>query len=160
MDLYEALKTGANPFDLEEAFFKELEEAQAKLEEEKVKEAEERAKQIREAETAAANKEWIDHNRFHLATAIVDYAEAITGVDEDGDFETYEALVDLVEGVLKGLEENISSNPNPSFNSNSCSCSSSKQEKEVKEKKEKTLNKKQSSLSDDDIIAAFLASLK
>lgn len=142
MDLYEALKSGTSAQELQDAFYKELNDARDKVAEEAIKQAEEAAKKIREAEAAALNKEYLDNARYRLADALVAYAEALTGDFNLEELDVYESCVTSVEEILKLFEVEMNS---------------PKQEK--KEKKSSFINLKHD-LNDDDIIAAFLSSLK
>lgn len=141
MDLYEALKSGTSAQELEDAFYKELNDAREKVAEEAIKQAEEAAKKIREAEAAALNKEYLDHTRYNLADALVAYAEALTGDFGLKELDVYESCVTSVEEILKLFEVEANS------------------PKQEKEEKKPSFNLKHN-LDDDDIIAAFLSSLK
>lgn len=130
MDLYEALKTGTSVNDLKDAFFKELEDA---------------LNQINEEEAEIKRKKQLSTLRAQLAEAAYNYLGAIGGEDifEPKD---KEADIELFADSLLDVEDQLL----PFFKI----IKSSKTET----KKEKTSSAKRS--TDDDIIDAFLASLK
>lgn len=143
MDLYEALKAGTSADELLKTFHKDLDAANARITAEK--EAEKA-----EAAAAAVRKEYLTNCREDLATAILDYIDALLG-DEATDSITFESVIE----TLKDFEGNIKE------------IMSFSKELDTILKKAKSGNKKSpiikmscTTITDDDIINQFLKSLK
>lgn len=138
MDLYEALKAGTSEEELLKAFYKDLDEANARIAAE---------------QEAAADKEYLTDCRERLAEAIVEYAEALFGEDFDESFSA-ESVIENLKGFEKEEKE-----------AKQTIAFSKKLDKILE--KTKSENKKPvgikvttRSIDDDDIIAQFLKSLK
>lgn len=135
MDLYEALKAGTSKEELLNAFYKDLDEANARIAAE---------------EEAAADKEYLADCREYLAEAILEYTKALLGEDLDESIS-----VKSVTETLKGLEEDVKQTV-------TLSKKLDKILKEAKSENKKPVGIKGTtrSIDDDDIIAQFLKSLK
>ena len=135
MDLYEALKAGTSEEELLNAFYKDLDEANARI--------------AAEQETTA-DKEYLANCRDSLAEAILEYTKALLGEDLDESIS-----VKSVTETLKGLEEDVKQTV-------ALSKKLDKILKEAKSENKKPVGIKGTtrSIDDDDIIAQFLKSLK
>ena len=136
MSLYEALKTGTSAQELLKMFYKNLDEANARIAAE---------------EEAAADKEYLADCRWYLAEAIIEYAKAFLGEDLDESFSSVESVVETLEGFEKEMEQAVA-----------FSKKLDKILKEAKNENKKPVGIKVTtrSVDDDDIIAQFLKSLK
>ena len=138
MNLYEALKSGTSEEELSKAFSEELKEATTRI--------------AKEKEKIERNKQQLTSARELLADALVEYMEALFGIEYN---ETY---CELIEIILKSYEEeatksilNLSKELNDFFN--------------IKDKKIKTNTEDIAAIAntntiDDEIINQFLKSLK
>lgn len=135
MDLYEALKAGTSAEELLKAFYKDLDEANARIAAE---------------QEAAADKEYLTDCRECLAEAIIEYAKAFLGKDFDESFSA-ESEIEILKGLEKEMEQTIT-----------FSKKLDKILKEAKSENKKPVGIKVTtrSIDDDDIIARFLKSLK
>lgn len=137
MDLYEALKAGTSEEELLKAFYKDLDEANARIAAE---------------QEAAADKEYLTDCRECLAEAIVEYAEALFGEDFDESFSAESVIENL-----KGFEKEVK-------RAKQAIAFSKKLDKileKTKSEDKKPIGIKITTGSiDDDIIAQFLKSLK
>lgn len=136
MSLYEALKTGTSAQELLKMFYKNLDEANARIAAE---------------EEAAADKEYLADCREYLAEAIIEYAKAFLGEDLDESFSSVESVVETLEGFEKEMEQAVA-----------FSKKLDKILKEAKNENKKPVGIKVTthSVDDDDVIAQFLKSLK
>lgn len=138
MDLYEALKAGTSAEELLKAFYKDLDEANARI--------------AAEQEEAAADKEYLTDCRECLAEAIIEYAEALFGEDLDESFST-ESVVKTLKGFEKEAKQTIA------FSKKLGKLDEILEK--VKSENKKPVGIKVTTRSiDDDIIARFLKSLK
>lgn len=135
MDLYEALKAGTSAEELLKAFYKDLDEANARIAAE---------------QEAATDKEYLTDCRKCLAEAIIEYAKALLGEDLDESF-SVESVIETLKGFEKEMEQTIT-----------FSKKLDKILKEAKSENKKPVGIKVTtrSIDDDDIIARFLKSLK
>lgn len=135
MDLYEALKAGTSEEELLNAFYKDLDEANARIAAE---------------QEATADKEYLADCREYLAEAILEYTKALLGENLDESIS-----VKSVTETLKGFEEDVKRTV-------AFSKKLDKILKEAKSENKKPVGIKATtrSIDDDDIIAQFLKSLK
>ena len=136
MDLYEALKAGTSEEELLNAFYKDLDEANARIAAE---------------EEAAADKEYLANCREYLAEAIIEYTKALLGEDLDESI-SVKSVVETLEGFEKEMEQAVA-----------FSKKLDKILKEAKSENKKPVGIKGTTRSiddDDDIIAQFLKSLR
>ena len=136
MDLYEALKAGTSAEELLKAFYKDLDEANARI--------------AAEQEEAAADKEYLTDCRECLAEAIIEYAKALLGEDLDESF-SVKYVIETLKEFEKEMEQTIT-----------FSKKLDKILEKVKSENKKPVGIKVTtrSIDDDDIIARFLKSLK
>ena len=138
MDLYEALKAGTSSEELENAFRKELADAQKRVEQEKKQQDEE--------------KEYLSDCRDALADAIIDYIDAFSWPDNLFDVTTtHKSIRDALLGFEKELDSIVAK--------------SEKIDKLIKEVEKADPNtpiviKKTYSTKDKDVIDKFIKSLK
>ena len=135
MDLYEALKAGTSEEELLNAFYKDLDEANARI--------------AAEQETTA-DKEYLANCRDSLAEAILEYTKALLGEDLDESIS-----VKSVTETLKGFEEDVKQTV-------TLSKKLDKILEKAKSENKKPVGIKVTtrSIDDDDVIAKFLESLK
>ena len=159
MDLYEALKSGTSEEELLKMFHKDLDAATARITKEK--EAEEKA---------AADAEYLSDCREILADSIVDYIEALL---EEGNCNL---SIDEITNLLKEFEKEAKKVKEFSDKMNETLTKAKKENKKPAETDFFTHlindsyepwkyvtpshNKSKNESDDDDIIAAFLKSLK
>ena len=136
MDLYEALKAGTSAEELLKAFYKDLDEANARI--------------AAEQKEAAADKEYLTDCRECLVEAIIEYAKALFGEDLDESFSA-DSVIETLKGFEKEAKQTIT-----------FSKKLDKIVKEAKSENKKPVGIKITthSIDDDDIIARFLKSLK
>lgn len=159
MDLYEALKSGTSEEELLKMFHKDLDAATARITKEK--EAEEKA---------AADAEYLSDCRECLAEAIIEYAEAFLG---EG---SCTLAIDETINLLKEFEKEMKKAKEFSDKMNETLTKAKKENKKpagtgffahlINDSDEpwryttSSHNKSKTAEDDDDIIAAFLKSLK
>lgn len=138
MDLYEALKAGTSEEELLKAFYKDLDEANARIAAE---------------QEAAADKEYLADCRECLAEAIVEYAEALFGEDFDESFSA-ESVIENLKGFEKEAKQTIA------FSKKLGKLDEILEKVKSENKKPVGIKVTTRSIDDDDIIAQFLKSLK
>lgn len=136
MDLYEALKAGTSEEELLKAFYKDLDEANARIAAE---------------QEATADKEYLANCRDSLAEAILEYTKALLGENLDESI-SVKSVTETLEKLEKEMEQAVA-----------FSKKLDKILKEAKSENKKPVGIKATTRSiddDDDIIAQFLKSLK
>ena len=148
MDLYEALKQGTSSDELVDAFYRDLNIAKTRIEEEEAQKREEEKK-------AAEMQEYLEIARENFANAMLEYTAALTGYfDLVEDSATYDSMMVIIEDLLSGLETDFTESKK------STKSTKTKTNTDTKDKsKDKNLNLKQQK-SDEEIIRAFLKTLK
>lgn len=149
MDLYEALKEGTSSDELIDAFYRDLNAAKSRIEEEE-------AQKLKEEKKNAEMQEYLEIARENFANAMLEYTAALTGYfDLVEDSATYDSMMTIIEDLLGDLEtEFVESKKNTK------SATKTKTNTDTKDKsKDKNLNLKQQK-SDEEIIRAFLETLK
>lgn len=134
MDIYEALKSGTDPSELIQTFQKDLEKAMTRLEEEN-------------KATAAAEQEHLADCRRILAEAIIEYAKAYF----KDDINVTDFSMDTIEKMLIQYEKDMDE---------VLKFSKKLATTMTKEKDQYSTDALTGILNDDDIINAFLKSLK
>ena len=136
MDLYEALKAGTSEEELLNTFYKDLDEANARIAAE---------------QEATADKEYLANCRDSLAEAILEYTKALLGEDLDESISA-KSVTETLERLEKEMEQAVA-----------FSKKLDKILKEAKSENKKPVGIKATTRSiddDDDIIAQFLKSLR
>lgn len=151
MDLYEALKQGTSSDELVDAFYRDLNTAKTRIKEEE-------AQKLEEEKKTAEMQEYLEIARENFANAMLEYTAALTGYfDLVEDSATYDSMMVIIEDLLGGLEadfvENKKSTKNAKTNTNTKDKSKDKNTKNF-------FNLKQPEKSDEEIIRAFLETLK
>jgi len=148
MDLYEALKQGTSSDELVNAFYRDLNAAKSRIEEEE-------AQKLEEAKKTAETQEYLEIARENFANSMLEYTAALTGYfDLVEDAAIYDNMMTIIENLLGDLEtEFVESKKNTKS-------TKAKTNTDTKDKsKDKNLNLKQQK-SDEEIIRAFLETLK
>jgi hypothetical protein len=150
MDLYEALKQGTSSDELVNAFYRDLNIAKTRIKEEE-----------EEAKKAAEMQEYLEIARENFANAMLEYTAALTGYfDLVEDAATYDSMMVVIEDLLSGLEtEFVESKKNTKSAAKTKTDSNTDTKDKSKDKNTKNLNLKQQK-SDEEIIRAFLETLK
>lgn len=136
MDLYEALKAGTSEEELLKAFYKDLDEANARIAAE---------------QEATVDKEYLANCRDSLAEAILEYTKALLGEDLDESI-SVKSVTETLKGFEKEMEQTVT-----------LSKKLNKILEKTKSENKKPVGIKATTRSidnDDDIIAQFLKSLK
>lgn len=154
MDLYEALKEGTSSDELVDAFYRDLNAAKSRIEEEEAQKREEEAKKTAEMQ------EYLEIARENFANAMLEYTAALTGYfDLVEDSATYDSMMTIIEDLLRDLETDFIKGKKNTKSTSGTSTNANVNKKD-KSKDTKNIFGLKQSKSDEEIIRAFLETLK
>lgn len=153
MDLYEALKEGTSSDELVDAFYRDLNAAKSRIEEEK-------AQKLEEEKKAAEMQEYLEIARENFANAMLEYTAALTGYfDLVEDSATYDSMMTIIEDLLGDLETDFTRGKKNTKSASGVSTNTNVNKKD-KSKDAKNIFSLKQNKSDEEIIRAFLETLK
>lgn len=153
MDLYEALKEGTSSDELVNAFYRDLNIAKTRI-------AEEEAQKREEEKKAAEMQEYLKIARENFANAMLEYTAALTGYsDLVEDSATYDSMMTIIEDLLGDLETDFTKSKKNTKSTSGVSTNPNVNKKD-KNKDTKNIFGLKQNKSDEEIIRAFLETLK